>query len=406
MLSDIPAGSEWFKLSTYKEATRTTLVSTEWFFDANFFFYSAQEYYTNSNDVGPKYYDVSAWDRKPNENGVMLAVSNLQVLYFDFSYQKLQLDLNVSYIGDGKVKVEVFPLPYPSIEQAWRWFNTTRLFTFMVMSPRMNADGSWAVDTQDMQVFDYKGDAFTQSPLPYYIHQGTMPSVTFVALYSARNGKYGNSWAQHGNGLGTWLTPYWKQGYFQPWAIIQPYSNGSLPALPPSFKGDVVILPGIPGDRRLPIVRNNITIFHGVTINFPLTEFGCSNPRQFNPIVFQFAVPTCLQLMNASPFNRNWYKTYDVVSSTDAWCASFGPLYRCWQLVRMNGVVDWSWLNQVLSVSFDTLQCDSQSSPFVAYMRPVLTVDGPHAQWQQVNMTIAKLSDPKTDASSTLSYER
>jgi hypothetical protein len=108
-------------------------------------------------------------------------------------------------------------------------------------------------------------------PQPAINASFSQPGLYFLGIYGAWNGEYGFSFPKPGNGIRTLHSfPLVDNADFQPFAIVIPFTNGSVPALPRGFAGPVHICRSIPGDQRLALKVRRITVFDGGTVHIPL----------------------------------------------------------------------------------------------------------------------------------------
>ena len=99
-----------------------------------------------------------------------------------------------------------------------------------------------------LQGEDYTVRAFSPPSVNISFSQ---PGVHFVGIYCAWDG-----WTDGGDDgtcehLGDWPRDLKTGKAFQPYAIVTPFQNGTVPALPLNFDGPRLITKPIPGDWRL-----------------------------------------------------------------------------------------------------------------------------------------------------------
>lgn len=124
----------------------------------------------------------------------------------------------------------------------------------------------------------------------------SQPGVHFVGIYSAWNGEYGES-----SGTGIHLPPWPRDSTgkgFQPFAIITPWENGTVPALPPNFDGPKFVTKPIPGDWRLALRVDHMTVFNGGVVYVRAVN-GPAYPNggAWAPQVVELDVPKGLRII-------------------------------------------------------------------------------------------------------------
>ena len=87
---------------------------------------------------------------------------------------------------------------------------------------------------------------------------------------------------------------------FQPLAVVIPYENGTVPALPSGFLGTVHRTPAIPGDQRLALLTHSITVFHGGSVWLRCVhEHGSAAGSTLSPDVIELELPIGLIILES-----------------------------------------------------------------------------------------------------------
>ena len=138
---------------------------------------------------------------------------------------------------------------------------------------------------------DMLGDAYSVrefSP-PSINLSYSQPGVRFVGIYGAYSKWYSPSFyaAVTKYHQGSWPRDLSTGRTFQPFAVITPWENGTLPQLPPGFGGPRLVTKPIPGDWRLALLSDRITVFNGGTVFVRAvnTDVANTNGPQFAPQV-------------------------------------------------------------------------------------------------------------------------
>ena len=90
---------------------------------------------------------------------------------------------------------------------------------------------------------------------------------------------------------------------FQPLALIIPFANGTVPALPPGFRGPRVTLAAIPGDARLALhpyedqAFSKVSMFDGGTIAMRLM-YPHPSESDMDVDFIELELPPCMVIQN------------------------------------------------------------------------------------------------------------
>jgi hypothetical protein len=125
---------------------------------------------------------------------------------------------------------------------------------------------------------------------------------------------------------------------FQPFAVVVPFENGTVPKLPKGFTGPVHTTKPIPGDQRLAIHRSDYQVFDQGTWYLQNVKgppgFGVAMP---GPHVVELDVPLG---MWARPSIR---KAYNISNATAAAQSGGGPVVSGYQRMRLTNVGSNQW---------------------------------------------------------------
>ena len=230
------------------------------------------------------------------------------------------------------------------------------------------------------------------------------PGLYFVELYGAWNGEY--DWGEGGwqpdvqTGVKTDSRfPLDRAGKFQPAAIVIPFENGTRPSLPQGFTGPVHIGSPIPGDFRLALNVEHVTVFSGGSLHLPCADAktGSIVPL-INPLYAEFDVPRGLQLLNASdlcfPHDCHPNPVHEV-SHAEIVADGGRPVPAgYWRLRITRAAGQWSWLNQAIKLQVHVADQALQGRTFPlarvrAYSSPADRRRPDN--WQKLALTVVKL---------------
>lgn len=185
----------------------------------------------------------------------------------------------------------------------------------------------------------------------------SQPGVHFIGIYGAWNGVYGFSYPKPENGVRTYnsfpMVDDDKTGgkTFQPMAIVTPWENGTVPKLPHNFAGPVHTTPPIPGDWRLALRVDKVTVFDGGSMALRCV-YGPPSPNggKFAFQVVEMDVPKGLTIIRTStgpgPGSNN---VTDVSALPGGGKVPAG--YTRWRLSKPAGQ-EWSYENEAVVLSF------------------------------------------------------
>ena len=227
------------------------------------------------------------------------------------------------------------------------------------------------------------------------------PGAYFLGIYGAWNGWYGFTDAAHPqNGVRTQHSfPLDKTTgtQFQPFAVVVPYENGSLPALPEGFDGPVHTTPPIPGDFRLAMQATEITVFNGGFVAIPL-EHGPANTNGWMeaPAFVEVELPDGLTLASQTADearltsgSQGEYNVTDI--STEA---GGGPLEKRYRRLRLVKPAHQEWSYENTAVLLKTMVKDKslEGRTFPARIRAYFEGDRARSDnWQPMTLTVKPL---------------
>jgi hypothetical protein len=426
VISSSPSGTSWWALVRVLNASgcvEDRRAGPQWFHDPTFWFVSADTYGESSATVGPYYYCVQAWSDLPDQGGALLATSNSVTVHFDFTRQSLTASLSAVSPSAGVLRLTADyavapdwkgnPVPVHTLQS---WWNETKLFSWVKCYAKVNSSGDYVLDSKGYQAFDFDSSGYTHTPVPFLAASFSRPGIKYFAIQNMWNGEYGWSWPRQGLGLPSLsaqpMTAPWPHGAFQPLAVVFPYENGTVDGLPPAFAGPVFKAAAIPGDLRLPLLRDALFAFNGSTSHFPLMEEyvaarDCNNPQSLCPAVMELnlpagVTPTCSSKAAASC-------RFDVASVP---CQHIPPPAprgdrACFRLSRRPGA-QWSYENSAIDVSWKLLGGVAllYGEPLDAAARVLANAAAAARSdnWQTFTLTVVKLNQLPTPRLMTNSY--
>ena len=220
------------------------------------------------------------------------------------------------------------------------------------------------------------------------------PGAYFLGIYGAWNGWYGFSDAKPQNGVRTQNSfPLDKSTgkQFQPFAVVVPFENGTVPALPAGFDGPLHITPPIPGDFRLAVQVTGITVFDGGFVAIPL-EHGPANTNGWmeSPTFVEVELPDGVTLAPQTTGFQGEYNVSDVTADPGG-----GPVAQGYRRLRLIKPAHQEWAFENAAVILKTMvtnkSLEGRSFPR-ARIRAYF--DGNQARadnWQPMALTIKPL---------------
>eukprot|EP01050_Picozoa_sp_SAG11_P005253 SAG11_NODE_362_length_10182_cov_9.886641_10_plen_813_part_00 len=290
-------------------------------------------------------YTVQAWsDRNdlgdPSSTATLLASSAPLDFIFDdagFAHGLRFTNFTATEHQPGHVTISCLPTNATLYNMASQiaWFG------FRVVAERSSALPMFRIDED---LLDAVYSTRLVSP-PRVSISLSLPGVYFVGMYGAFNGDMGGA-DRPKLGVRTYsqfpTAADNVAGSFQPFAIVVPWSNGTVPPLPARFAGPHYQTQPIPGDMRLALRRSSATIFDGGTWYLP----NVKGPAGFGVLL---PGPHCVELelplgMWPQPSLRGFY----VVSNASA-LSGGGTVASGYQRVRLTNNAtnpnEWGFLN-------------------------------------------------------------
>jgi hypothetical protein len=218
----------------------------------------------------------------------------------------------------------------------------------------------------------------------------SFPGVYFVGMYGAFSGdETGGALPDLGvrtaadfpSGPTGW-------GTFQPFAVVVPFENGTVPPLPARFAGPSHTTGPIPGDIRLALHRSSLTVFDGGTVYLQNVKgppgFGINLP---GPHVVEIDVPIGMWAQDSL---RGDYNVSNATDAPGGGTVSVG--YQRLRLTNINSNV-WGFLNWdvrlQLSVAAGLAGCTFKASQARAYTGAQNQARSEN--WQPLSLTVRAL---------------
>ncbi len=210
------------------------------------------------------------------------------------------------------------------------------------------------------------GDQYTtrEFSVPQINVSYSQPGIHFLGIYSAWNGEYGVD-GSCGSQPG-WPRDLSTGKQFQPFAVITPWENGTVPSLPPAFDGPTIVTKPIPGDWRLALRSDSVTVFHGCVVYLRAVN-GPQFPNggQWAPEVVELEIPHGLQLMLPSAYQLAAYQRctinggvgYTNVSNVSSGYTGGGAIPLGYSRFRLNKYpkCEWSYINTDIELRFEVV---------------------------------------------------
>lgn len=188
---------------------------------------------------------------------------------------------------------------------------------------------------------------------------------------------------------------------FQPLALVIPWENGSVPALPPGFAGPSHVATPIPGDWRLALRVDRITVFHGGTAEIRCVH-GPAYPNGgvFAPDVVEIEVPKGLTIVPPPPCpagpgecgGSRYENATDVSGVAGGGTVPAGYLRLRLEKLKTN---EWGYLNDavLLKVAVADKSIEGKSFPLSRIRAYSGAANQARADnWQPLAITVKKLT--------------
>ena len=203
-----------------------------------------------SPDVGTFALALSAWDGRGEGARLLANATSMPAIHYDKTYTTLRWNLTVTPRRvPGAVTLGLVPADARSAALAPQ---TLLVWWFRYAYDGVGPDGA-------AKFVEAPGSINVKLAVPEYNLSVSLPGVYYMGIFGTFSS--GDSVNQSAVAAAlprvgfvsqrAPLVPHARTRVFQPTALIVPFSNGSVPALPKGFVGDRVVLAAIPGDARL-----------------------------------------------------------------------------------------------------------------------------------------------------------
>ena len=184
----------------------------------------------------------------------------------------------------------------------------------MTLTPANSASKKLAAETDNVWWFGYKYTGVTaggiatfaedptidmRAPAPNLDLSLSLPGIYFVGIFGSFATGVCKGAPEGGDGFVSQRAPIatlnaaGTETAFQPFAVIIPFGNGTVPPLPAGFKGQHAVLPAIPGDARLALHPNEDGQFRMSMFDAGLQILGGRNsfpPPEKNELVLSITM--------------------------------------------------------------------------------------------------------------------
>ena len=318
---------------------------------------------------------LSAWSTwHGSEDTLLCNATTLGEVHYDRSYTQVRWDMSVVPLGaPGTARITVRPHGAVSAalvhatDYMW-WF-------------KWKFNGYDSDKDDRLPLFEEDNAAINlRIPPPSTDLSFSQPGIRFIGAFgSFSNGGFVSYRVP-------WVNPLKDPaGYrFQPFAIIIPYQNGTVPPLPVNFAGGSVVLPPIPGDLRLALRPqalgtgggSEVTMFDGGTLSFRM-QWPDSTYSPYAAV--EVELPECVTLLPAS--------SGQVAYSTTLVPGAQAGMHRQ-RLVPIRGTI-WASGNRNLQI-WPTITCATPSAYPQARIRAIKDMArAGDAGWQLLSLKVA-----------------
>ena len=258
-INDDISGVKYYKVDKVTDITGTVVSSDDdypkWFREKYYIIKFEDKWERTYLTHGPVYIRVSGWSDKEKNGGVQVTQnSSVEEIFYDHSFESLNWQFDWDIKGPGRLMLRAIPTDpdLGNMTKLWMWCR----FKYTVQ-PSGNL--KWNIDSSTAYPH-YNIPEYTN--VPEYLVTTMEPGIQYINLYGAINGL--NPYQSTG-GL---YTGVYSKKPSNPLAIITPFSNSTIPEPHENFTGTSIIMPSIPGDLRVPIVKTECSIFSGGNIRF------------------------------------------------------------------------------------------------------------------------------------------
>ncbi len=266
ILDELP-GVKYYKVERVTDMTGSALHSDDdypmWFQNNPYMIHFEHNWGRTSKDQGIIYIRISGWSEKEKNGGQQITQNSTVVdIHYDHDYDYLGHTITAQVKGPAEVVLTATPNNATLAKQTMRWM--WRREKPMVRNSVLQTDGKgWPKFEQDNS-YDIPLTMRTKDLLISV----TEPGIHYLKLYGSSSGL--DPYRSHqGLNMGLYSQAAPKvNGTYQPFAIIVPYSNGTIPQTCTNFSGPSIVTPPIPGDIRFPLEKSDISIFSGGYVTY------------------------------------------------------------------------------------------------------------------------------------------
>lgn len=304
---------------------------------------------------------VEAWSKRNDlgDGGDALLLGTSAPLRFSFDDRGFAAGVDLgefraTTLGPGEVTISAHPVKNEA-------FGMVEVITWSAFRPT----GTTTVGNTSRPAFtfdegllfeDFSPRQYTEAAPEHFIHLNvsvSAPGVYFIGVFAVWNGVYGYTVPAPENGVNAGSFPQVLDSttgtkLMQPLAVVVPWENGSLPALPAGFLGAIHTTPPIPGDQRLALDSHAITVFDGGSVWIRLAHNakcgdGCVGPSASVPTVIELEVPRGMQILpfifgSAEGAMSGFANVTDVTSVPGG-----GAVNEGYVRLRLDKAATWQW---------------------------------------------------------------
>ena len=214
---------------------------------------------------------AEAWtDRRLSGSaGTLLGVSAAIDVHYNYSFSRLGFDqFGIEDTGPGAASVS-FTASDPAVAEHILVGTERGLFFFGRFEITKNRTSAGT------PIFNRTPQEQFQHPVGKVALSWTQPGIYYVGLFGAWTGDtMHTSLLDPVDGIKTHIFPHLPVAggmrQFQPLALVVPYANGTVPAVPAGFQGQSHVLQPIVGDKRLAYTKTHLTFFEGAHFYLPM----------------------------------------------------------------------------------------------------------------------------------------
>jgi hypothetical protein len=329
-----------------------------------------------------------------NETARLLASSRVMIFEFDdhgWSSSLKLVNFSITEFGPGQFTITA----HPNNLTAWKLAET---ITWYGVVP--TADGFTEDSLQSAIVHSTRD---MENNRPELNRSFSRPGVYLIECFGVWNGEmdWGDGGWQPNTEVGVktnYRFPMDSSGHFRPVAIVIPWENGTRPAIPAGV-GPVHIGSPIPGDLRMALSVERVTVFSGGSLHLPLLDAanGRLLPQDQLAGFAELDIPCGVRLLNNTrelcfPHDCHIEVVHKIgtVAKVDGGAIPTG--YNRVQITRPAS--QWSWLNQAIKIQIQVTDPSLYGRTFALSRVRVYTTNADRSRsdnWQALRMTIAEL---------------